>query len=119
MKNGKKDQSIDEIIGNNVRTFRKINGIERKALAAKFHISDDALYRIEKGEAGLSGEYAYILANEFNCDMNFIYGKIGVSELLLKSMESAMDNTGKEEIRQMASRMLRYAAELLEDESEL
>ena len=51
--------------------------------------------------------------------MNFIYGKIDVSELLLKSMESAMDNTGKEEIRQMASRMLRYAAELLEDESEL
>ena len=32
MKNGKKDQSIDEIIGNNVRTFRKINGIERKGI---------------------------------------------------------------------------------------
>ena len=115
MKNGKKDQNIDEIIGCNVGMFRKINGIERKILAEACHISDDALYRLEKGETGLSGEYAYILANEFDCDMNYIYGKIDSSELVFKSMERAMNNSNKDNIKQMASRMLRYAAQILED----
>ncbi len=119
MKNGKRNKSIDEIVGNNIRTFRRVNGIDRKTLAEKFHISDDALYRIEKGETGLSGEYAYILATEFGCDMNFIYGKADVEEMLIKSMEKAMESTEKEEIRQMASRILRYAAELLSSDSEL
>ena len=114
MKNKKKNQSIDEIIGNNVKTFRKLNGIERKTLADKFHISDDAMYRIEKGETGLSGEYAYIMACEYGCDMNFIYGKIDVEEFILNSMEDVINNVDKKEIGQKVSRMLRYAAELLE-----
>ena len=49
MKVGKKDQSVDKIIENNIKVFRDIHGISRKDLASRFHISDDALYRIEKG----------------------------------------------------------------------
>ena len=114
MDSGKKNKSIDEIIGNNVKTFRKLNGIGRKELAEKFHISDDALYRIEKGETGLSGEYAYIMACEYGCDMNFIYGRIDVEEYILNSMEDLMNRDNKEDIGQKVPRMLRYAAELLE-----
>lgn len=64
----------DEIIGANVRRFREAYGISREELAHIFHISDDGMYRIERGETGLSSSYAYILAHELHCDMNFIYG---------------------------------------------
>ena len=64
----------DEIIGANVRRFREAYGISREKLADIFHVSDDGMYRIERGETGLSSSYAYILANELHCDMNFIYG---------------------------------------------
>lgn len=64
----------DEIIGANVKKFRESQGISRKDLAHIFHISEDGVYRIERGETGLSSAYAYILANQLHCDMNFIYG---------------------------------------------
>ena len=118
MKVGKKDQSVDKIIENNIKVFRDIHGISRKDLASRFHISDDALYRIEKGQTGLSGEYAYILSDEFGCDMNFIYGKADVFEFILDSMKKAMESSDKENIKQMASRMLRYAARLIDEMSD-
>lgn len=123
MGNVKRDQSIDEIIGNNLKEFRKIHKIERKELAEKFHISDDAVYRIERGETGLSGEYAYILANEYDCDMNFIYAKISKSEYILKSMENDMNtikssSVGKKRVMKLVSRILKFAAEALDRELE-
>lgn len=51
----------DEIIGANVKKFRESQGISRKDLAHIFHISEDGVYRIERGETGLSSAYAYIL----------------------------------------------------------
>ena len=54
--------------------IRESQGISRKDLAHIFHISEDGVYRIERGETGLSSAYAYILANQLHCDMNFIYG---------------------------------------------
>lgn len=44
----------DEIIGANVKKFRESQGISRKDLAHIFHISEDGVYRIERGETGLS-----------------------------------------------------------------
>lgn len=64
----------DVIIGANLKRFREVQGITRKELAEVFHISEDGVYRIERGETGLSSSYAYILAHELNCNMNFIYG---------------------------------------------
>ena len=64
----------DVIIGDNVRRFREAYGIRRAQLAQIFHISVDAVYRIERGQTGLSSSYAYILATKLHCDMNFIYG---------------------------------------------
>lgn len=42
----------DEIIGANVKKFRESQGISRKDLAHIFHISEDGVYRIERGEQG-------------------------------------------------------------------
>ena len=39
----------DVIIGDNVRRFREAYGISRAQLAQIFHISVDAVYRIERG----------------------------------------------------------------------
>lgn len=64
----------DALIGANLKKFREVFQIKRKELAEIFHISEDGVYRIERGETGLSSSYAYILAKELHCDMNFIYG---------------------------------------------
>lgn len=82
MKSDKENLSVDERIGQNLKAYRKLIGLERKEMAAAFHITDDALYRIEKGQNGLTSIYAYILATEFRCDMNFIFGGTEVPELV-------------------------------------
>lgn len=105
--NTKDEFDIDAFIGANIRKFREIQGIERKELAAVFHITDDALYRIEKGQTGLSGTYGYILANELHCDMNFIFGSNPVLDIV--DSEKANSITQKK-----MARMLRYMAELLD-----
>ena len=121
MNYGIKNQNIDEIIGNKIKIFRRIYGVKRNELAEKFHISDDAVYRIERGETGFSSEYAYILANEYGCDMNFIYGSEEISEFILKSIGSSIDEAKKngcnDDIMGAAARMLRMAAEILEQNS--
>lgn len=101
--------NVDALIGGNVRKFREIIGMERKELASLFHITDDALYRIEKGQTGLSGIYGYILANELNCDMNFIYGRNSIPQ-------QADTELPDEEHRRTMARMLRYIADMLEEE---
>lgn len=50
--------------------------------------------------------------------MNFIYGKADVFEFILDSMKKAMESSDKENIKQMASRMLRYAARLIDEMSD-
>ena len=82
MKSDKENLSVDERIGQNLKAYRKLIGLERKEMAEAFHITDDALYRIEKGQNGLTRIYAYILATEFRCDMNFIFGGTEVPELV-------------------------------------
>ena len=82
MKSDKENLSIDERIGENLKAYRELMGLERKEVAEAFHITDDALYRIEKGQNGLTSVYAYILATEFRCDMNFIFGGTEVPELV-------------------------------------
>ena len=118
MNYGIKNQNIDEIIGNKIKIFRRIYGVKRNELAEKFHISDDAVYRIERGETGLSSEYAYILANEYGCDMNFIYGSEDIFEFILKSIKDSVNKVAGENrssnIMKEVSLMLRLAAEIME-----
>ncbi len=102
-------ESVDELVGQKLKRFREIYSIGRKEMADRFHITEDALYRIEKGKVGLSSEYCYILANELNCDMNYLFGNSPVPQ----RMESfrKKDITGRE-----IGRILRYFAHILETE---
>ena len=101
MKSNKDSFTIDEIIGRNLQNYRKLMGLERKEVAEAFHITDDALYRIEKGQIGLTSVYAYVLANTFHCDMNYIFGGTDIPDIVA---------TDEKDI----SRVLRYCAELIE-----
>ena len=118
MKDVKKNRSVDESVGSKIEIFRKIYDIQRKELAEKFHISYDAVYRIERGETGLSSEYAYILANEYGCDINFIYGSEDIFEFILKSIKDNVNKVAGENrssnIMKEVSLMLRLAAEIME-----
>lgn len=97
----------DTIIGANLKKFRETYNINRKDLAGIFHISEDAVYRIEKGDTGLSSSYGYILANELHCDMNFIYGSTEVPKVMDEW------NTDQISLEHIAKRLRAYA-ELLD-----
>lgn len=107
MKQAKRQNNIDAMIGGNVKKFREMRGMKRKEMADLFRITEDALYRIEKGQTGLSSVYAYILANELQCDMNFIYGRT----LAPRRIETEMTGAAKHKIM---ARTLRYYAEVLD-----
>lgn len=111
MREKHKKQTEDAVVGSNLKKFREISGISRKELAEIFHITEDALYRIEKGDTGLSGTYCYTLANELNCNMNYIFGTAS-SPIRIERM-----NPQDHACRHIA-RMLRYYADLLEEERE-
>ena len=100
----------DALIGASLKKFREVFQIKRKELAEIFHISEDGVYRIERGETGLSSSYAYILAQKLHCDMNFIYGN---------TPEPALLNIEDSEMQQLtpagiAQRLRVYAQDLEE-----
>ncbi len=106
-KNLQKDNAeVDKLIGTNLTKFRASRGLTRKELAERFHIQEDSLYRIERGDIGLSCEYCYVLANELHCDMNFIFGTSDVPDFTPDDEEV--------ETNQKIARMLRYCASYLE-----
>ena len=100
--------SVDKQIGERLRKWREMTGMERKKLAGILHISDDAMYRIESGATGLSPEYAYILTNELDCDMNYIYSK---EDVPYRTIEMSR---GLPAEKRMAL-MLRYCLDILEN----
>ena len=105
-KEQEKTEKVDQIIGENLKRFREYRGISRKELADYFHIQEDSLYRIEKGDIGLSCEYCYVLANKLHCDMNFIFGVSEVPAIHSDEMEAITN--------QRIARILRYCAGCLE-----
>lgn len=102
---------VDKYIGQRLRDWRKMMGMGRKELAEQLHITDDALYRIEAGIIGLSPNHAYMLANELNCDLNFIFGR---EEIPSRTIEI---KSGLSVVRRAAV-MLRFCLEILENEQE-
>lgn len=50
----------DALIGANLKKFREVFQIKRKELAEIFHISEDGVYRIERGETGLSMAFIFM-----------------------------------------------------------
>lgn len=111
MKRELREKNINAEIGANIKRFREMKNMSRQKLADIFHITDDALYRIETGQTGFSGIYAYILAQELDCDMNFIFGNNAVfhTDKVIKT---------DEECREEMACTLRYYASLLEEEED-
>lgn len=112
MKRELREKNIHAEIGANIKRFREMKNMSRQKLADIFHITDDALYRIETGQTGFSGIYAYILAQELDCDMNFIFGKDAVFQ------PDKVIQTDEECREEMACTLRYYASLLAEEEGD-
>lgn len=104
--------------GRNLKYFIDNNGISEEQLAESFGIERDSLQRILNGTNAISGPYNYILVNEYNCDLNFIYGGVAHCDVLVNDVqiEGAKARMTTDEA---ISRELHYLADLIKDRSEL
>lgn len=107
-KSKRKKTDINVKIGKRLKLFRKKNEISADELASAFGIVKDSLLRIENGSTGLSGEYAYILATRYNCDMNYLFGGV------IPNNEFYNVGTGiREDDNERLAESLHYIADLI------
>lgn len=105
----RKRTDINIKIGGRLKRFRVKNEITADEMAEAFGIVRDSLLRIENGSTGLSGEYAYILATKFNCDMNYLFGGvISDDEFYRIEINTTEDNN------QRLAKLLHYIADVVE-----
>ncbi len=105
----RKRTDINIKIGGRLKRFRVKNEITADEMAEAFGIVRDSLLRIENGSTGLSGEYAYILATKFNCDMNYLFGGvISDDEFYRIEIKTTEDNN------QRLAKLLHYIADVVE-----
>lgn len=103
--------------GRNLKYFIDSNGISQDQLASSFGIEKDSLQKILNGTNAISGPYNYILLNEYNCDLNFIYGGVErCDKLISKHLVEGKDR--RTCAREAVVRELHYLADLLEDMDE-
>lgn len=103
--------------GRNLKYFMDVNGIKEEQLAASFGIEPDSLQRILSGRNAISGPYNYILLNEYNCDLNFIYGGVSYSDKTNIKFDVTDDKIPGAKMNEAVSRELHYLADVLEDMS--
>lgn len=107
-KSSRKRTDINVIVGRRLKHFRTKNGISAEEMAAAFGIVKDSYLRIENGSTGLSGEYAYILATKYNCDMNYLFGGVVSDDEFFKVNEVV-----REDDNQRLAEVLHYIADLV------
>lgn len=105
----RKKTDVNVKIGARLKRFRLKNGISADEMADSFGIVKDSLWRIENGSTGLSGEYAYILATKYNCDMNYLFGGF-ISDDQFYRIEMDL----KEDDNQRLAEMLHYIADVVD-----
>ena len=105
----RKKTDINIKIGGRLKRFRMENDITADEMAEAFGIVRDSLLRIENGSTGLSGEYAYILATKFNCDMNYLFGGV-ISDDEFHRIEMDM----REDDNQRLAQLLHYIADVVD-----
>lgn len=103
------------ISGRNLKYFMDTNGITNQQLAKSFGIEKESLQKIISGRNVISGPYNYILLNEYNCDLNFIYGGVARSDTLLNEIQLVEKSGAQNKIRESIVRQMRYLANLLEN----
>lgn len=112
-KSTRKRTDINIKVGSRLKRFRTKNGISAEEMASAFGIVKDSFLRIENGSTGLSGEYAYILATRFRCDMNYIFGGIISDEEFYK-----MNTVLKEDDNQRLAEILYNIADIMNGKPE-
>ncbi len=103
------------IAGRNLRYFMDANGISSQQLAESFGIEKESLQKILSGTNAISGPYNYILLNEYNCDLNFIYGGIARSDTLITELQLIEKTDMKEKTKDAIVRQLLYLSNLVEN----
>ena len=107
-KSSRKKTDINVKIGRRLKHFRTVNGLSAEEMASAFGIVKDSYLRIENGSTGLSGEYAFILATKFNCDMNYLFGGMVTDDEFFKISEA-----GREDDNQRLAEILHYIADIV------
>lgn len=112
----KNKNSINVLAGHNLKYFMKKNNISVQELANSFGIESSSLLKILNGTNAISGPYNYILVNEYNCNLNFIYGALGEESTVIGSEEifDKGEDSDKERLRAVIMRNLYYLNNLLE-----
>lgn len=103
------------IAGRNLKYFMDANGISNQQLAESFGIEKESLQKILSGRNAISGPYNYILLNDYNCDLNFVYGGVARSDALINEIQLVESYGVKEKIRESIVRQMHYLANLLDD----
>lgn len=109
----RKKTDINVKIGGRLKRFRIKNGIPAEEMASSFGIVKDSLLRIENGSTGLSGEYAYILATKYSCDMNYLFGGMISDDEFYK-----VEMNEREDSNQRLAELLHYIADVMGSKQE-
>lgn len=96
--------------GRNLKYFIQNNQISVKQLAESFGIEENSVQKILNGTNAISGPYNYILLTEYNCNLNFIYGGVGCTDVLINQSP----NGGEEMKMQMQKALCREMRRLEE-----
>lgn len=101
--------------GRNLKYFMDCNNITEEQLADSFGIEKDSLLKILNGRNAISGPYNSILLNEYGCDLNFIYGGMVHSDMLIRDIGRIEGQNTKTELKNSITRAMHYLLELLEN----
>lgn len=101
--------------GRNLKYFMDCHDISDEQLADSFGIEKDSLLKILNGRNAISGPYNAILLKEYGCDLNFIYGGMVHSDMLIKDIGQIEQQSTGAELKKSITRAMHYLLELLEN----
>ncbi|MCI8770722.1 MAG: helix-turn-helix transcriptional regulator [Lachnospiraceae bacterium] len=110
--NSKKNLS-NVLAGRNLLYFIESIGMSREELAKTFGIEKDAVNKILNGTNAISGPYNDILLNELDCDLNFIYGGVARSDMLINEVKRLESEESKVVLKHSVHHMMGYLLEIL------
>lgn len=112
---GKVKNPINVSVGRNLRYFIECKDISVQELADKLGVETDTVLRLLNGTNGMSSAYNKILLEEFNCDLNFIYGGIAHSQFLTNELEKSKGDVPDKQNRKTIIRAMAYLLDTLEN----
>ena len=102
------------LAGRNLLYFIESIGMSREELAQLLGIEKDSVNKILNGTNAVSGPYNEILLNKLNCDLNFIYGGVARSDLLLNEIGRIEKEEPKTVLKHSVVKAIHYLVEILD-----